>query len=78
MCLVGIEDEICFNLGDVFVLVVGVSDESREGSEGENDIWIEWMGLVEMGKELLDTTGLVLQHHHRETLRTIDSVAWDR
>ena len=36
------------------------------------------MGLVEMGKELLDTTGLVLQHHHRQTLGTIYSLSRPR
>ena len=74
MWLVGIEEEEFFHLGDVFVLVVGVSDESRQRGEWDNNIWIEWTGLVEMGKELLHTTGLVLQHHHRQTLGTIYSL----
>ena len=78
MWLVGIEKEIFFLLGDVFVLVVGVSDESRQRSEWDNYIWSEWARLVEMGKELLDTTGLVLQHHHRQTLGTIYSLAQHR
>ena len=38
MCLVGIEEEIFFHFGDVFVLVVGISDESRQRDEGDNDM----------------------------------------
>ena len=73
MCLVGIDEEILFQLGDVFVLVVGVSGESRQRGEGDNDIW---MGLVEMGKELVDTIGLALPHHH--SLRTIRTLTRHR
>ena len=78
MRLLGIEEEIFFNLRDVFILVVGTSDESRQRDEGETDIWIEWMGLIEIGNELIDTKGLVLQHHQRQTLCTIDSLARHR
>ena len=60
---------------DVFVLLLCTSDVSRQRGEEDNDIWLEWKGLVEMGKELLDTTGLVLQHDHRQTLGTIYSLA---
>ena len=74
MWLVAIEEEIFFNLRDVFILVVRISDESRQRGEGDNNIWIE-LGRVEMGKEVLDTTGLVLQQHHRQTLRTIQTLA---
>ena len=35
MWLVGIEEEIFFKLRDVFVLVVGDSDETRERGEGD-------------------------------------------
>ena len=38
MCIVGIDEEIFFQLGDVFVLVVGLSGESRQRGEGDNDI----------------------------------------
>ena len=69
MCLVGIDEEIFFQLGDVFVLVVGVSGESRQRGEGDNDIW---MAIDEMGKDLLGTMGLVL--HHRQSLRTIHNL----
>ena len=78
MRLVGIEEEIFFNLRDVFILVVGISDESRQRGEGDNYIWVEWTGLVEMGSELLDTTGFALQHHQLQTLRTIHSLARHR
>ena len=60
----------------VFVLLLCTSDESRQPGEGYNDIWIEWMGLVEMGKELLDTMGLVLHHH--QSLRTIRALTRHR
>ena len=74
MWLVVIEEEIFFNWRDVFILVVRISDESRQRGEGDNNIWIE-LGRVEMGKEVLDTTGLVLQQHQRQTLRTIHTLA---
>ena len=72
MRLVWIEEEIFFNLTDVFFLVVGISDESRQRGERDNGIWIECTGLVEMDKELLDTIGLVLHHH--QSVRTIHSL----
>ena len=52
---------------------VGISDEFRQRGEGDYDIRGEWMGLVELGKEPLDM-GLVLQHHHPQKLRRIDSL----
>ena len=60
---------------DVILLVVGISDESRERGEGDNDIWVEWLGLVEMGKKMLHTADLVLQHHQRQAVRTIHTLA---
>ena len=83
MCLVRIEQQIFFHLLDVFLLVVGVSDESRQWCKGDNGIWIEWTGLAEMGKKLLHATGLVLQLNQLQTLRTIPKLfrhwkTWNR
>ena len=52
MLLIGIEEDIFFNLRNVFFLVVGISDESRQRGEVDNDIWIEETGHVEMCKKL--------------------------
>ena len=75
MWLLGIEEVMFFNLRDVVFLVLGISDESWKRAEGYNVVWIELKGLGEIDKELLDTPGLPLKHHHRQTLRTIDSLA---
>ena len=69
MWLVGVEEEIFFHLGDVFVVDVGVFDESRERGEWDNNISIESTGPVEMGKEPLDTISLALRH--RQSIRTL-------
>ena len=55
--------------------MVVVSDVSRQRGEGNNEIWIDWSGLDEMLMELCETAGLLLQHHHRQTWRPIDSLA---
>ena len=58
---------------DVFVLIQCTSDVSRQRGEGYNDIR---MGLVEMGKELLNTMGLALRHH--QSLRIIRTLTRHR
>ena len=53
----------------VFVLLLCTSEVSRQRGEGYNGIR---MGLVEMGKELVDTIGLALPHHQSlHTIRTL-------
>ena len=53
MRLVGFDKAIFFNLMDVFVLVVLISDEARQGPEGENEVWLEWTRVDELEKDLL-------------------------
>ena len=75
MWLFGIVEQIFLNLRDVSLLVIGISNESFQRCEGDNDSWVERMGRVELGSQQLHTTGLVHPNHHRQTLRTILTVA---
>ena len=69
-----IEEVIFFKVSDVFNLIVRICDESRQAGEGDSDICIE-MPLGQICQELLDTPGLFLNNHHRQTLRTIQPLA---